>query len=56
LSRNPKIEEILRRWLEWEFCESSAKANAREQLNLAILKHIGDNPYTIEQVLDALHS
>ena len=56
MSRNPKIETILEVWFDADYCTPDQRANLRYKRDELIKKYVGDNPFTIEQVLDCLHS
>jgi len=56
LSRNVKIERILEEWFESDNCPPGQRAEKRKQRDATILEYIGSNPFTVEQVLDFLHS
>ena len=55
MSRNIKIEEILAAWFEADHCPRSERALARSRRDGLVKKHIGNNPFTVDQVLDCLH-
>jgi len=56
VSRNLKIEEILTAWFEADHCSRRERAISRRRRDEVIKKYIGKDPFTVEQVLDCLHS
>jgi len=56
VSRNPKIEKILSLWFDSDHCPPSLRAENRKKRDEVIREYIGNNPYTVEQALDCLHS
>jgi len=56
VSRNARIEEIFAAWFEADHCPQSERAIERRRRDEIIKKHMGSNPFTIDQVLDCLHS
>jgi DNA-dependent RNA polymerase auxiliary subunit epsilon len=56
VSRNPKIEAIISLWFEADHCAPALRAENRKKRDTLIRQYIGDNPFTVEQVLDTLHA
>ena len=56
MSRNPKIEQILSDWFEADHCVPQLRSKKREARDAEIKEYLGKNPFTVDQVLDTLHS
>jgi hypothetical protein len=56
VSRNVRIEEILEAWFEADHSPESERAVLRRQRDDIIRKYLRTNPFTVDQVLDCLHS